>query len=39
MTPQLVREEVRAVMAFYEERGWDWRLVVEFTLWRWRHIK
>jgi hypothetical protein len=27
-------EEVRALIKYYDERGWDWRLAVEFLLWR-----
>lgn len=28
------RSEIRLAMAFYEKRGWDWLLLVEYLAWR-----
>lgn len=28
------RDEIRAAITFYEDRGWDWLPLVEYILWR-----
>jgi hypothetical protein len=32
MEAQAVMQEVRELIAFYDERGWDWISAAEFTL-------